>query len=109
MSTRVSKETAVLLKDAGYDGAFKSIEIDENGDTLYLPTIHEASDWLRSKGVHVCVFISVDRKTGEPFWYFELVDLKTFKYIREGIGSLTYETFEAAYEAGIVNGLKYLK
>lgn len=89
---RVSKETAVLLKDAGYD----------------VKTLYEAADKLRSKGVHVCVFVSVDRKTGSLFWYFELIDLKSFKYIREGVGALTFSAFESAYEAGIVYGLKYI-
>lgn len=121
---RVSKETAVLLKEAGYDVATKGYYIggdgvcwaskspdnhNSNHMTYSAPTLHEAADWLRSKGVHICVFISVDRKTGKPFWYFELVDLKTFKYIREGTGSHTFETYEAAYEAGIVHGLKYVK
>lgn len=126
MSTRVSKQTAILLKEAGYDVpcgfahpvygtniiAVRGIDWNNPKTTnMYYsaPTLHEVADWERSKGVHVCVFISVDRKTGKPFWYFELVDLKTFKYIREGVGSLTFDTFEAAYEAGIVHGLKYIK
>lgn len=105
---RVSKETAVILKEKGYDSCCSSYIVDSDGSTLYIPTLHEVTDWMREKGVHVCVFISVDRKTGKPFWYFELVDLKTLKYIREGVGSLTFDDHDTALEAGIVNGLRYI-
>lgn len=98
---RVSKKTAVLLKEAGYDGAFKSIEIDENGDTLYLPTIHEAADWLRSKGVHVStecsdgIWSCSGQKCPDGGMLFDL--------------PFCYDTHDLAYEAGIVHGLKYVK
>ena len=107
---RVSKETAVLLKDAGYIIRMKDTNGDEfDDDTCYIPplresaytpTLHEASDWLRSKGVHVGVECSdgiwacSGQKCPDGGMLFDL--------------PFCYPTHDSAYEAGIVHGLKYI-
>lgn len=96
---RVSKETAVLLKDAGYDVACSNYVVDEKGDTLYLPTLHEAADWLRSKGAH----LGADWDGDYWFWYITLLDNS------DSIVGGNYDSHDSAYEAGIVHGLKYIK
>lgn len=111
---RVSKETAVLLKDAGYDVA-SEMYYDQHGDlqraelgecdfndsrtTYSAPTLHEAADWLRSKGVH----LGADWDGDYWFWYITLLDNS------DSIVGGNYDTHDSAYEAGIVHGLKYIK
>lgn len=111
---RVSKETAVLLKDAGYDvacaarydleGELQEYEalLDHNKYVSHghsAPTLHEAADWLRSKGVH----LGADWDGDYWFWYITLLDNS------DSIVGGNYDTHESAYEAGIVHGLKYIK
>lgn len=114
---RVSKETAILLKDAGYDvpcdmyydqhGDLQRAELGEcdfndSRTTYSAPTLHEAADWLRSKGVHVWVSVS----HSWTHWQYRIsIQWETHEIRSEYI----YDTYEAAYEAGIVHGLKYIK
>ena len=111
---RVSKETAVLLKDARYDVACRHVYTQRNRliilnyeesnfdgtENIVAPTLHEASDWLRSKGVHVGVECSdgiwacSGQKCPDGGMLFDL--------------PFCYPTHESAYEAGIVHGLKYI-
>ena len=99
---RVSKETAVLLKDAGYDVPCNLVPnsciVDDSGNILYLPTIHEAAGWLRGKGVHV----GVDWDGVHWFWYIKVLDNS------DSIVGGEFDTHDIAYEAGIVHGLKYI-
>lgn len=121
---RVSKQTAILLKEAGYDVACNAYyHNDKNGNTLFdiddeyenhnsfpqylhhfysAPTLHEASDWLRSNGAHVYTEPLWDGSKG---WIGVVVLLATFRRI----DTEKFNTYEAAYEAGIVHGLKYIK
>lgn len=111
---RVSKETAVLLKDAGsklgsdfwcLTDSDDIIDTDKVGYRNRLlcpaPTLHEAADWLRSKGVHVGVECSdgiwscSGQKCPDGGMLFDL--------------PFCYDSHEAAYEAGIAHGLKYIK
>lgn len=112
---RVSKETAVLLKDAGYDVACEMC-YDKNGDlqrtelgdcnfnesryAYSAPTLHEAADWLRSKGVHVSIYPNVEWQE----WMWNVVVKNEYTCDGE-----LRPTFDSAYEAGIVHGLKYIK
>lgn len=102
---RVSKQTAILLKEAGYDVPCNlvpnSCMVDDSGNILYLPTLHEAADWERSNGVHVWVSVS----HSWTHWQYRIsIQWETHEIRSEYI----YNTHEAAYEAGIVHGLKYL-
>lgn len=110
---RVSKETAILLKEAGYDvpceygicddGAIVKRDLTMWSDWIIAPapTLHEAADWLRSKGVHVyCV-----KYFGN--WYYDIQDIETGKTLCSS--PYYYNTHDIAYEAGIVHGLKYIK
>jgi len=108
---RVSKETAVLLKEAGYDvpceyGICEDGAIVKRDSTIWsdwiiapAPTLHEAADWLRSKGVHVgteCsdgIWSCSGQKCPDGGMLFDL--------------PFCYPTHDIAYEAGIVHGLKY--
>lgn len=114
---RVSKETAILLKDAGYDvpcaarydleGELQEYEALLNHNEYVshghsAPTLHEAADWLRSKGVHVYTEPVWDGSKG---WIGVVVLLATFRRI----DTEKFDTHEAAYESGIVHGLKYIK
>jgi len=95
---RVSKETAVLLKDAGFKWKSYHTNVDGSVSPSYLPTIHEAADWLRSKGVHV----GVDWDGVHWFWYIKVLDNS------DSIVGGEFNTHDSAYEAGIVHGLKYI-
>lgn len=113
----VQKETAVLLKEKGFDVEVRNryydtetISIDGGLDnynrykTLWLsaPTLHEATDWLRAKGVHVDVSPSVERNKWVSFVYV-LEDGRTVMVEKAAIAS----THDLALEAGIVHALKH--
>lgn len=112
---RVSKETAILLKDAGYDVACTHVYTKRNRliilnyeesnfdgtENIVAPTLQEAADWLRSKGVHVGCMHYYGR------WGYELQELSLPD---QSVQCLKYHpTHDSAYEAGIVHGLKYIK
>lgn len=112
---RVSKQTAILLKEAGsklgsdfwcLTDSDDIIDTDKVGYRSRLlcpaPTLHEAADWERSKGVHVYTEPVWDGSKG---WIGVVVLLTTFRRI----DTEKFDTHEAAYEAGIVHGLKYIK
>lgn len=120
-SKRVCLETAICLKKAGYDVPCNAYyHNDKNGNTLFdiddeyenynsfpqyphhfysAPALHEATDWLRSQGVHVWVMYS-----GKKGWLYGVAELDNTVY---GMVDNYYDTFEAAYEAAIVHALKY--
>ena len=108
---RVSKETAILLKEAGYDVPCNLVPnsciVDDNGNILYLPTLHEAADWLRSQGVHV-VAIPASPEMNSILWIDCIFTKDIDGYWNHKVSGLgVYQSHDTAYEAGIVHGLKY--
>lgn len=115
---RVSKETAVLLKDAGYDVPCNlvpdSCMVDDSGNILYLPTLHEVADWLRNVyKIHVAVIPDGFGNKDSLIWHaivwviYERLNPQPYIVRNELEQIITFDTHEAAYEAGIVHGLKY--
>lgn len=117
--THVQKETAILLKEKGFDlpsrqfydgnvgmGSQENNPVNWNkyDDVYSSPTLHEAADWLRTKGYHVSV--------SDPWWdpfcdndeWAVYVSCKGNMKIGH-IGS--FETHDLALEAGIVHALKH--
>ncbi len=113
--THVQKDTALMLKEKGFDvpceGCY-GVNSDElhvyphavypNKRNIPAPTLYEACEWLRAKGVHVAVdCLEKDE------WYFELQnvedgDVLFFKSMKC--------THDLALESGIVHALKnYVK
>jgi hypothetical protein len=113
---QVQKETAVLLKEKGFDldtyDCYVGNEqiIDKtyreyrNHNTSPLryssPTLYEATEWLRAKGVHV--YALVDNK--HNFWYYE-IQVKDGVYV-EYDAQIHSPTHDLALEAGIIHALK---
>lgn len=97
--THVQKETAVLLKEKGFNVPTDYFYAYSEGDmTISAPTLHEAADWLREKkGVHVYV---------KPQWsteeWFGVVSIYAKNRYTEN-----FKTHDEALEAGIVHALKH--
>ena len=133
----VTKETAVLLKEKGFDlpcewvyayktKALKGYELTKGvltnhnwkGDMLIsAPDIYTACIWLRAKGVHVAVQPDGYGRGNELVWF--AIVWVTYEHlnpqpniVRENpIVSDKYKSFpthDEALEAGIVHALKYL-
>lgn len=115
---RVSKETAILLKEAGYDMLCdKCYYADEESINHTLtelrnhnssplrrsaPTLHEATGWLRSKGVHVWVSVT-------HCWTHWQYRISIQGETHENRSEYIFNTHDLAYESGIVHGLKFVK
>jgi hypothetical protein len=121
--THVQKETAVLLKEKGFN--LKEVcdwmYIDDSEQTfeaLKQPNRHEGHysapyyqtvlEWLREKGVHVYVQI-INEGEGIFYYHPNLQDVSTGEYLESEIFDGEY-THDQALEAGIVHALKnYVK
>jgi hypothetical protein len=114
--THVQKDTAVLLKEKGFDlntydcyiGEEQSIDKTyreyRNHNTSPIrysaPTLYEATEWLREKGGHV--YVKANWSTQEWFGVISI-------YAKTQYTS-NFPTHDLALEAGIVHALKnYVK
>jgi hypothetical protein len=125
--THVQKETAVLLKEKGFDlpcevyyttdcyGKEFGKHIDYNklpirsGVLCSCPDIYAATEWLRAKGVHVSAFPSARAYKWQS--KVEVIENGKLKFV-DAVN--TYfdpcDTHDLALEAGIVHALKnYVK
>jgi hypothetical protein len=116
--THVQKETAVLLKEKGFDlETIYHYYEDEVTQTLHssphfssfnwncidrisAPTLHEANTWLREvKGVHVYVTCTY----GE--WDFSIENAVNGESLHDTY--YTFQTHDQALESGIIYALKH--
>jgi hypothetical protein len=125
--THVQKETAVLLKEKGFDlpcewvyayktKALKSYELTKGvltnhnwkGDMLIsAPDIYTACIWLRAKGVHVSV---VPVNLWQQWRMFIYLNSYPPQKTRIPEKPMDFQTHDLALEAGIVHALKnYVK
>ena len=116
--THVQKDTAVLLKEKGFDLPTKGCyEVDgKRVLTIYprrdfntyaimhisAPTLYEAAEWLREKGVHVQVG-TYHYNVGVYYWESTVVEIEDGKYHQVGM----FDTHDLALEDGIVHALKH--
>ena len=114
--THVQKETAVLLKEKGFDLPVRKFYGQHNNGELTTgvlydynlhehmisaPTLHEAADWLRSKGVHVYVTCTANE------WYFSIQKTNGVSLFNSTAPNATHDL---ALESGIIYALKnYVK
>ena len=102
--THVTKETAILLKEKGFDVPTDYVYAYSEGDmTISAPALHEAAEWLReTKEVHVYV------STKDVKWAYTIEDIKIGKILSNSFWH--FDTHDIALEAGIVHALKnYVK
>ena len=120
--THVQKDTAVLLKEKGFDNTHPFANKDINGISFDIPnniypTIYEATEWLRAKGVHVCVQPDGYGSGNELVWY--CIVWVTYEHLNPQPNIVrenptvsdkykSFPTHDQALEAGIVHALKYL-
>lgn len=120
--THVQKDTAILLKEKGYNapsryeyiGSSNILSFDygdrayhEDEDCYSAPTLYEATEWLRAKGVHVCV---VPVNLWQQWRMFIYIDSYPPQKTRIPNKPMDYPTHDEALEAGIVHALKnYVK
>lgn len=118
--THVQKETAILLKEKGFnipclawyiveDEIMRSTtdyEHDSNGsipNAFTAPELYKVPIWLReTKGVHVGINPSIERNKWVSFVYV-IEDGRTVMIEKAAIAS----THDKALEAGIVHALKH--
>jgi len=126
--THVQKETAVLLKEKGYNvpnnnyyaiggnsnnfiesESVKRKDFNGLGEYYFTrPTLYEATEWLRAKGVHVAL-VPTFRKSTWDFQYF-IYNNETKCWDLGEKGNWSYPTHDQALEAGIIHALKnYVK
>ncbi len=129
--TNVQKETAQLLKEKGFDLPSRQyfsngimadevlgtpdknnpINWNQHEELSSAPTIHEATDWLRAKGVHV--YAVPDRiKDGKLIWIAIIESLTEInQYIlNDGNKDIISQTHDLALESGIIHACKnYIK
>jgi hypothetical protein len=127
----VTKETAVLLKEKGFDlPCIKyfddGLHVTNPNGNFYInwnakksrysaPTLYEATEWLRTKGVHVVVQPDGYGISNELFWVS--IIWVTHEHLNPQPKILRdtesdrfnfFPTHDEALEAGIVHALKYL-
>jgi hypothetical protein len=106
----VQKETAVLLKGKGFDYTHPFANKDINGISFDIPnniypTLYEAAEWLRAKGVHVDSNPSIERHKWVSYVY--VIEDGRMVMIEK---AMLESTHDEALEAGIVHALKnYVK
>ena len=104
--THVQKETAVLLKEKGINVPTDYVYAYSEGDmTISAPTLYEAADWIRAKGVHVAI-VPTFRKATWDFQYF-IYNNETKCWDLGQIGNYSCDTHDLALESGIVHALKH--
>jgi hypothetical protein len=117
----VQKETAVLLKEKGFDLPCRQYYITVDNQiknqqnnapfnwnkiqaAYSAPTLYEAAEWLRAKGVHVQIIIT------PKGWDYDLFDSNNGKWLEDEVTPNYVSTHDEALEAGIVHALKnYVK
>jgi len=106
--THVTKQTAVLLKEKGINVPTDYVYAYSEGDmTISAPTLYEAADWLRSKGVHVYV---VPVNLWQQWRMFINLDTYPPQKTRIPDKPMDFETHDLALESGIIHALKnYVK
>lgn len=117
--THVQKETAQLLKEKGFDVEtihhyYEDETISEDGGLdnynrykhhwISAPTLHEAADWLRTKGVHVSV---VPVNLWQQWRMFIYLNTYPPQKTRLPEKPMDYKTHDLAIESGIVHALKH--
>jgi len=127
--THVTKETAVMLKEKGYNLTCRhyyhvkqdspqpnnSCLNDYNTDPLlsdvYIsaPNIYEATEWLRAKGVHVYAIADTInlQDIGWNAFIQPITKNKKGGSLCEGGWRIKFPTHDQALEDGIVNALKH--
>lgn len=120
--THVQKETAILLKEKGFDLPVRKFYGQHNNGELTIgvlydynlhehmvsaPTLYQANDWLRkTKGVHVSAFPSA-----KAYKWQSKVDVIENGKVKFVDAVNTYfdpcATHDLALEAGIIHALKH--
>lgn len=117
--THVQKDTAVLLKEKGFN--LKEVcdwmyieDSEQTFEALKQPNRHEGHysapyyqtvlEWLRAKGVHVCV---VPVNLWQQWRMFIYIDSYPPQKTRIPNKPMDYPTHDLALEAGIVHALKH--
>lgn len=118
--THVQKETALLLKEKRFDvpceGCY-GVNSDElhvyphavypNKRNIPAPTLYEATEWLRAKGLHVSV---APVNLWQQWRMFIYLNSYPPQKTRIPDKPMDYQTHDLALEAGIVHALKnYVK
>jgi hypothetical protein len=123
----VTKETAVLLKEKGFDlntydcyigdeqridKTYREFRNHNSSPLRYSsPTLYEATEWLRAKGVHVIALPS-EKKYNSRLWIYAIFQKDIDGYWNHNWtgGCGVFQTHDLALEAGIIHALKnYVK
>ena len=114
MQVLITKDTAKLAKELGFNDAHTDFYIDKkkNGDLTDLPAVPQSllQKWLREKhNIQMFMKPFYDSKEKKTTFACDVTKIKQTGNVSINVKSQRCDTYEDALEEGLINGLSLVK